>query len=151
MRCGHCNCEIKPNGRDPLYRTCDSYVCSPICSLERLKVITKLDPSLTNYMSWAKTTTASPPKTFERKVSYVTLGSLSSKAEELSDKTTPLLNERCIDTEYQDSECDAENNNRVTDNRFRDTTMCNILYMTEEVLALACVSAVTVGMLILLG
>lgn len=150
MRCGHCNCEIKTNGTEPLYRTCDSYVCSPLCSIERFKVITKLDPSLTNCMSWATTTTGSPPKTFERKVSYVTLGSLSGKTEDISD-TSHVPNNKHTDTGCKKPDCDDENKNKITNKCFDNTTRCNILCMTEEVLALVCVSAVTVGMIILLG
>ena len=146
MKCGHCKRLIRSNSWEPLYRTCDSYVCSPACSRERLKVITNLDPHLTHCMSWADTTTIAPPRTFERKVSYVTLGSLTGKADVSSD-TTPLLNNRYKDDEYEKTEYDVENNNRITN----DPPRRSLWRLVEETLAIVCVSAVTVGVVILLG
>ena len=76
MNCGHCGTKINVKGWNPLYRTCDAYVCSPACSRARMQVITKLDPNLAQPMEWAKTNTLNPPKTLERKQSYVGLGNL---------------------------------------------------------------------------
>ena len=150
MKCGHCNCEIISNSWAPLYRTCDSYVCSPECSMERYKVITNLDPKLTHCMLWADTTTIAPPKTFERKESYVTLGSLLGKANRISD-TRPILNNNDTDAENGSAIIDVENNNIMADNILDNTPRRSILCMTMETLAIVCVSTVTVGVIILTG
>ena len=76
MNCGHCGMLINVKGWHPLYRTCDAYVCSPACSRARMQVITRLDPNLTQPMQWAHTSTLNPPKTFERKSSFVGLSNL---------------------------------------------------------------------------
>ena len=81
MNCGHCGTKINIKGWNPLYRTCDAYVCSPACSRARMQVITKLDPNLTQPMEWASTTTLNPPKTLERKQSYIGLGNLNLTSE----------------------------------------------------------------------
>ena len=150
MKCGHCNCEIKPNCRDPLYRTCDSYVCSPRCSLERFKVITNLDPKLTYCMLWANTTTIVPPKSFERKESCVKIGSLLDEADKIS-ATTPILNNNNTVAENNSPVYVAENDSITTNNSVDNISNRSILCITMETLAIVCVSTITVGMIILIG
>ena len=169
MKCGHCSREIKSNSCAPLYRTCDSYVCSPRCSVERFKVITKLDPKLTYCMLWADTTTIVPPKSFERKESCVKIGSLLDGADRISN-TTPILNNNnnivaennspVIGAENDSPVYVAENDSHVigaendsitTDNSLGNISNRSILCMTMETLAIVCVSTITVGMIILIG
>lgn len=168
MKCGHCNREIKSNSCTLLYRTCDSYVCSPRCSVERFKVITNLDPKLTYCMLWADTTTIVPPKSFERKESCIKLGSLLDEADRISNMTPILNNNNTVAknespvyvTENDSSVIGVENDSPVyvtendsitTDNSVNNISNRSILYMTMETLAIVCVSTITVGMIILIG
>lgn len=146
MRCGHCNRTIKPKNWEPLYRACDSWVCSPACSRERAKVISRFDPHLHHCASWANTTTINQPKTLEKKGSYNALSSLANNTDRLAN-TFLLINEGNEQTEY-----DLENNYITIDNSNNCTTpIRNILNVTKKTLEIICVSVITVGVIILLG
>lgn len=94
MNCGHCGTKINMRGWNPLYRTCDAYVCSPSCSRARMQVITRLDPNLVQPMEWANTSTIDPPKSFTRKQSFVGLGNLSLAPDVEIDMPIIATNER---------------------------------------------------------
>lgn len=96
LKCGHCGSNIDVFTWQPLYRTCDAYVCSPSCSAARVRVISRLDPHLMRPMEWAGTNTSNPPKTFERKHSYIGLNNMHDTPETKIDMgMTP-------DTDYDD-------------------------------------------------
>ena len=91
MKCGHCGTDINLNSRKAIYRTCDAYVCSPMCSIKRIKVISSLDPNLSECIAWTNIKTITPPKTLSKKLSYIALCSLTDDLEdEIED--TPLNN-----------------------------------------------------------
>jgi len=50
--CPACNTLINLSSGKLLYRSCDSYVCSPTCSKKRLRNINAIDPLLTNPYYW---------------------------------------------------------------------------------------------------
>lgn len=151
MQCGHCKRMIKPESWEPLYRTCDSWVCSPACSRERVKVISRLDPNLHHCASWANTTTINPPKTLEKKSSYIALSSLSNKTDRVA-ITSLLITEGNDLGAYEQTEYDVENNYITIDNSNNCTTpIRNILHVTKKTLEIVCVSVITVGVIIMLG
>ena len=51
--CTNCGRELHPS--QPYVRCCDADVCSEGCARERMKLIAKLDPTLTSPMSWPGT------------------------------------------------------------------------------------------------
>lgn len=63
VKCSSCERLINLSSGKNIYRSCDSYVCSPYCSKERLKNISRIDPSFTNPLAWkdSSPTTASRP------------------------------------------------------------------------------------------
>ena len=93
-RCGHCGKQIVPQKGKCLYRTCDTYVCNSNCQRERLKAISKLDPTLESPMAWTKEISINLQKPIKRKTSLIGLESLSMYAPgdiENDDELLPLI------------------------------------------------------------
>lgn len=55
VKCGSCNAVINISNGYNIYRTCDSYVCSPSCSRILLSNIAYNDPTLESPESWYNT------------------------------------------------------------------------------------------------
>ena len=51
-KCG--SCEKILDSSDIRYRCCDSDICSPECSFNRIQTILKIDPTLTNSHKWSE-------------------------------------------------------------------------------------------------
>ena len=83
--CGHCGKIIFSLPGDKLYRTCDAYVCNPICQRERVAAISKIDPNMDNPLSWTyDLSSKSSSATIKRKSSLVGLQDLENGDERLS-------------------------------------------------------------------
>ena len=51
-KCASCNAAINLSSGKNIYRSCDAYVCSPICSQRRLRKISSSDPNFTSPCNW---------------------------------------------------------------------------------------------------
>jgi hypothetical protein len=142
MKCGHCETEVNLYNWKPIYRTCDAYVCSPTCSRERLKVIFRLDPDLTQCIEWANIRTITPPKTLSKKPSYV---ALSLHTDDLEDtmKTTQLHNVQKIYAKYDQTEHD--------DNVHSNALTALLLCALGTSLSIICMTAITINVILLLS
>ena len=51
-KCASCNAVINLSSGKNIYRSCDAYVCSPMCSQRLLRRISSSDPNFTNPCNW---------------------------------------------------------------------------------------------------
>lgn len=142
MKCGHCGTNINVYSWNPLYRTCDAYVCSPACSRERMRVISRLDPNLTQCIAWANTMTITPPKTLSKKLSYVALSSMTDDLENAKE-STPLHNVQNRYAMYNQTESDI--------NDHYEAPRTGLLRAIGDSLASICMTALTLGVLLIVS
>ena len=94
--CSNCSRDLHPS--QPYVRCCDADVCSEGCARERMKLIARLDPTLTSPMSWPGTQSLSlenshlqklPQRSMRRSASTTHITPCSS--EEDMDPYYPLI------------------------------------------------------------
>ena len=70
IRCGFCDKVIDPD--NIRYRCCDTNVCSPECSMNKINAILKIDPTLTASYKWNnKLYSRSPIESLTNKISFL--------------------------------------------------------------------------------
>ena len=88
IRCGFCEKVIEPYNIK--YRCCDTNVCSPECSINKINAILKIDPTLTASYKWNnKLYSKSPIQILTNKISFL---GISQETDSDSDDEDYYLN-----------------------------------------------------------
>jgi hypothetical protein len=109
-RCASCNLIINLSSGKNIYRSCDAYVCSPMCSQRRLRKISSSDPNFTNPYNWQKQNLTLPIKKSKSSINII---NDYEYPEELSFE--PYIHNTCYSkTLIEEKEIEEEHWNIVT-------------------------------------
>ena len=119
VKCSSCDRHINLSSGKNIYRSCDSYVCSPYCSKKRLKNISKIDPSFTNPLAWQESSPTTANKSFKKTSSMLNLNDYDQHTHRVFDPYTRVPHH---EEEYEgdvavemDNYMDRDNENAIAE------------------------------------
>ena len=119
VKCSSCDRHINLSSGKNIYRSCDSYVCSPYCSKKRLKNISKIDPSFTNPLAWQESSPTTANKSFKKTSSMLNLNDYDQHTHRVFDPYTRIPHH---EEEYEgdvavemDNYMDRDNENAIAE------------------------------------